>query len=180
MSNSKNFLVELGTEELPPKALLDLSHAFQVNIQAGLAVERLSYSDIEVFATPRRLGVLVQNLNTQQADEIIERRGPPVDRAFDAKGQATKAATAFAQSNGVEVGDLEQTKTVKGVYLVYRGTEPGKSTVDLMPAIIKEALDKLPIPKRMRWGNRTESFVRPVHWLLMLFGNDVGRVKYGV
>lgn len=189
MSNSKNFLVELGTEELPPKALRDLSHAFQVGIQAGLAVERLNYSDIKVFATPRRLGVLVQNLNTQQADEIIERRGPPVDRAFDANGLATKAATAFAQSNGVEVDDLEQTKTVKGVYLVYRGTEPGKATVELMPAIIKEALDKLPIPKRMRWGNRTESFVRPVHWLLMLFGNDVvpceilgltsGRITYG-
>lgn len=173
MSGKQNFLVELGTEELPPKALFDLAHAFKVSIQAGLAVQRLHHGEVEMFATPRRLAVLVHDLDTTQNDEVIERRGPPVDRSFDTDGNPTKAATKFAESNGVSVAELEQTKTEKGSYLMYRGTQAGESTIKLLPTIVKEALDTLPIPKRMRWGNRSDSFVRPVHWLVMLLGENV-------
>ena len=173
MSDSKDFLVELGTEELPPKALRDLSNAFKVSIQAGLAVQRLQHGEVEVFATPRRLAVLVHDLVTQQEDKAIERKGPPLDRAFDENKLPTKAANAFAQSNGVDVYDLHHVKMGKGTYLVFRGFESGKASKEILPGIVKEALDQLPIPKRMRWGNRSESFVRPVHWLLMLLGKEI-------
>ena len=189
MSNTNDFLVELGTEELPPKALRDLSNAFKVVIQAGLVAERLRHGEVEVFATPRRLAVLVHDLETQQADKAIERKGPPIDRAFDENKFPTKAAKAFAESNGVDVYDLHHVKMGKGTYLVFRGSEQGKASKDVLPAIVKEALDQLPIPKRMRWGSRSESFVRPVHWLLMLMGKDIveceilglsaGRLTYG-
>lgn len=173
MSDSKDFLVELGTEELPPKALRDLSNAFKVSIQAGLAAQRLQHGEVEVFATPRRLAVLVHDLVTQQEDKAIERKGPPLDRAFDENKLPTKAANAFAQSNGVDVYDLHHVKMGKGTYLVFRGFESGKASKKILPGIVKEALDQLPIPKRMRWGNRSESFVRPVHWLLMLLGKEI-------
>lgn len=173
MSNTKDFLVELGTEELPPKALRDLINAFKVNIQTGLVTQRLQHGDVEVFATPRRLAVLVKDLQALQPDEAIERKGPPLDRAFDEHKFPTKAATAFAKSNGVDVYDLHHVKMGKGTYLVYRGSEPGKTAQELLPSIVSEALDKLPIPKRMRWGDRSDSFVRPVHWLLMLFGQEL-------
>ena len=173
MSNRKDFLVELGTEELPPKALRDLMNAFKVNIQAGLASQRLQHGDVEYFATPRRLAVLIKDLETQQADEAIERKGPPLDRAFDEHKFPTKAANAFAESNGVDVYDLHHVKMGKGTYLVFRGSKPGKPSEELLPVIVKEALDTLPIPKRMRWGNRSDSFVRPVHWLLMLLGKNI-------
>ncbi len=189
MSLTSDFLVELGTEELPPKALRDLSNAFKVSIQAGLAVQRLQHGDVDVFATPRRLAVLVKDLDLQQADKAIERKGPPVDRAFDENKFPTKAAKAFAESNGVDVYDLHHVKMGKGTYLVFRGSEQGKASKDLLPVVVKDALDQLPIPKRMRWGSRSESFVRPVHWLLMLLGKEVvdceilglsaGRVTYG-
>jgi len=173
MSNTKDFLVELGTEELPPKALRELAHAFKVNIQAGLAAKRLQHNDVKIYATPRRLAVIVSDLEVKQADEAIERKGPPLDRAFDENKFPTKAAKAFAKSNGVDVYDLLHVEMGKGTYLVFRGSLPGKETKELLPAILKEALDGLPIPKRMRWGSKNESFVRPVHWLLMLLGNDV-------
>ena len=173
MSETNDFLVELGTEELPPKVLRDLANAFKVNIQSGLASQRLQHDEVEVFATPRRLAVLVKDLETQQAPKAIERKGPPLDRAFDEHKFPTKAATAFAKSNGVDVYDLLHVKMGKGTYLVFRGSEPGKASQDVLPDIVKYALDQLPIPKRMRWGSRSESFVRPVHWLLMLHGKEI-------
>ena len=189
MSNSKDFLVELGTEELPPKALRDLINAFKVNIQAGITSQRLQHGEVEIFATPRRLAVLIKDLEIQQADEAIERKGPPLDRAFDENKFPTKAAKAFAESNGVDVYDLHHVKMGKGTYLVFRGSKPGKPTLELLPAIVKQALDQLPIPKPMRWGDRSDSFVRPVHWLLMLLGKNIveceilglkaGRITFG-
>ncbi|NNC97996.1 MAG: glycine--tRNA ligase subunit beta [Gammaproteobacteria bacterium] len=173
MTGKAHFLIEIGTEELPPKALYDLAHAFKLGLQAGLAVERLAHEDVSMFATPRRLAVLVKCLDLQQADEDIERRGPPLERAFDAEGKPSIAATKFAESNGVSVIDLQQTKTEKGTYLMYRGTQPGVEATTLLPGIVQSALDQLPIPKRMRWGDRDVSFVRPVHWLVMLLGDRV-------
>ncbi|MDD2770042.1 MAG: glycine--tRNA ligase subunit beta, partial [Methylococcus sp.] len=173
MSNSRDFLVEIGTEELPPKSLLTLAEAFADGIAKGLAAAGLAHREIERFATPRRLAVRVKRLAEQQPDRAIERRGPPLKAAFDAQGAPTQAALAFAKSCGIEVGAVEKLETPKGAWLVYRGTEAGARTVDLLPGIVQASLDALPIAKRMRWGAGEAQFVRPVHWVVMLFGKDV-------
>lgn len=169
----RDFLVEIGTEELPPKSLLTMAAAFAEGIGKGLADAGLTNRGIEHFATPRRLAVRVRRLLEQQPDRPLERRGPPYKAAFDAQGAPTQAAVAFAKSCGVEVAALEKLETPKGVWIVFRGTEAGASTVDLLPGIVQASLDALPIAKRMRWGSGEAQFVRPVHWVLMLFGKDV-------
>lgn len=168
----KDFLVEIGTAELPPKALPELAQAFCSNIQTSLAVSRLEHGDVQLYATPRRIAVLIKNLSTKQTDEQVERRGPPIKVAYK-DGEPSKAATKFAEANGVSLDDLERLETSKGEYLVYRGVESGKETKFLIPVIVQEALDKLPIPKRMRWGDTDASFVRPVYWVVMLLGIDI-------
>jgi len=170
---TRDFLVEIGTEELPPKSLLTLATAFADGITKGLAEAGLPHKAVERFATPRRLAVRVRRLAERQPDRAIERRGPPVKAAFDAQGAPTQAALAFAKSCGVEVAALERLETPKGVWLVHRGTEAGSSTIDLLPGIVQASLDALPIARRMRWGAGEAQFVRPVHWVLMLFGRDV-------
>ena len=173
MIEQKDFLVELGTEELPPKALAKLSDAFADNIKQSLEKAELSFSSVNQFATPRRLAVKVNGLQLQQADKNVERKGPAVKAAFKEDGCPTPAAEGFARSCGVSVDALEKIETDKGDWLVFRSTVKGAETKTLLPEIITDALSKLPIPKRMRWGNRQAQFVRPVHWLLMLLGDDI-------
>ncbi|MET0379799.1 MAG: glycine--tRNA ligase subunit beta [Spongiibacteraceae bacterium] len=167
------FLVELGTEELPPKALKLLSASFADGIASGLRNAGLGFANIHAFGAPRRLAVLVENLELRQPDQQIEKLGPNVASAFGADGKPTKAAEGFARSNGVEFEHLQRVQTDKGERLVFRSNQEGKFALDLLPDIVTAALDKLPIPKRMRWGAKRAEFVRPVHWLVMLQGKQV-------
>ncbi len=169
----EDFLIELGTEELPPKALKSLSEAFTQGIISGLEKAQITFTGYESFAAPRRLALLIKALDTAQPDQKLERKGPAVKAAYDARGNPSKAALGFARSNGVNFEDLEQEETPKGAWLVYRSVKQGEATKELLPEIITQSLNCLPIPKRMRWGASRTEFVRPVHWLLMLQGNNV-------
>ena len=171
--SKQDFLVELGTEELPPKALLKLSKSFQAGVVEGLKKESLAHGEVKSFATPRRLAVLVCALDTKQADRLTEKFGPAVKAAYDADGNPTRAAEGFAKSCGVTVADLATMEKDGVEKLGFSSTLPGKSTNEILPAIVDAALAKLPIAKRMRWGASRDEFVRPVHWLLMLFGEEV-------
>lgn len=173
MSNQEDFLVELGTEELPPKALLKLATAFKDGIAAGLLEANLASGEAFVYAAPRRLAVVVKDLQTRQQDTKVQKRGPAVAAAYDDSGNPTKAALGFARSCGVEVADLERMATDKGEWLVCNIEQTGQSAEQLLPAIIEKSLATLPVPKRMRWGDSDVEFVRPVHWLLVMLGNDV-------
>lgn len=171
--STRDLLIEIGTEELPPKALTKLSRAFEQGVADGLKAAELTYKNIQAFASPRHLALIISDLQIQQADKKVERRGPALQAAFDADGNATKAAQGFARSCGVEVNDLQQMETDKGTWLVFNAEEKGKPTAELIPEIVQHSLDKLPIPKRMRWGDLDTHFVRPVHWTILLFGEDV-------
>jgi glycyl-tRNA synthetase beta chain len=173
MSDARDLLIEIGTEELPPKALSTLSLAFEQGIQSGLEKAGLPGNNLRRFATPRRLAVLIENLPTRQPNRQLERRGPAVSAAFGPDGTPTKAAEGFARSCGVAVADLHRQETDKGAWLVHVSLEPGAPTADLIPGIVINALAGLPIPKRMRWGDRDDEFVRPVHWAVLLFGDEV-------
>ena len=169
----RDLLIEIGTEELPPKALLTLATAFEQGIRAGLEKAGLISGAIHCFATPRRLAALIEQLPVHQPDRQSERRGPALSAAFGPDGKATKAAEGFARSCGVTVAELQRQETDKGAWLVHFSTEPGAATADLIPGIVLAALAGLPIPKRMRWGDRDDEFVRPVHWAVLLFGDEV-------
>ncbi len=174
MSTRADFLVELGTEELPPKALLSLSEAFRDGVATRIAAAGLAHGAVEAFATPRRLALRVKRLALQAPEQKIQRRGPPVSAAFDKAGAPTRAAEAFAQSCGVTIGELGRETDPKGnECLSFTGVKPGAAARDLLPAFVTESLDALPIPKRMRWGAGEAQFVRPVHWLVMLLGSEV-------
>lgn len=170
---SADFLVELGTEELPPKALKNLMNSFAETIEANLKASELSFSAIKPFAAPRRLAVLVENLASETPAKELVVWGPPAAIAFDKEGQPTKAALAFAEKNGIAASDLKAENDGKAEKLVARITTEGKKTVELLEAVVTDALAKLPIAKRMKWGAKREEFVRPVHWLVMLFGSDI-------
>jgi glycyl-tRNA synthetase beta chain len=172
-SEKRDFLVEIGTEELPPKALRSLEQAFASELGAGLAKAGLKHGELRSFATPRRLAVLVRRLAARQPDQKIERRGPPVNAAFDAEGLPTRAAQAFAASNKVPVEELQRRDEGKGTFLYYIGIRAGAPAAELLPGLIQSALDVLPIPRRMRWGAGEAQFVRPVHWIVLLYGKDV-------
>lgn len=167
------FLVELGTEELPPKALAGLSAAFANSVAQQLSDLSLSYEALLPYATPRRLALRIDGLITHQADQQIERKGPPVKIAYDADGKPTKAAEKFAEGCGINVDDITTTKTDKGEWLFYQGTQAGSAAAELLPEVVQQALQKLPIPKRMRWGDSPIEFVRPVHWAVMLMDDQV-------
>ena len=173
MSEKQDFLVEIGVEELPPKSLLQLSLAFEKAIADQLTSARLNFADTKSFATPRRLAVLVSQLDESQPSQEKESLGPAVKAAFDENGEPTQAAQGFARKVGVEVKDLAQVDTEKGPRLAFKEVEQGAQTSTLLAPIIEHALDKLPIAKRMRWGSRREEFVRPVHWVLVLFGRQL-------
>ena len=181
MEGVRDLLVEIGTEELPPKALLSLSKAFAEAFAAQLAAQALSHVAIQRYATPRRLALLVSGLATRQPDRESARRGPAVKAAFGPDGAPTKAAVGFARSCGVEVSELGREETDKGSWLVHRSRQPGRLTEELLPDLVGDALAQLPIPKRMRWGESDVSFVRPVHWVCMVFGDQpVGGAVMGI
>jgi glycyl-tRNA synthetase beta chain len=169
----RDFLFELGTEELPPKSLFTLARALADGVTKGLAAAAVVHGEVEWFATPRRLAVRVHALAEKQPDQEIKRQGPAIANAFDAAGQPTKAAAGFAASCGVSVEELQQVDGPKGRVLMFVGTKKGEPTAALLPGIVKAALDGLPIAKRMRWGAGEHEFVRPVHWAVMLFGTSI-------
>ncbi len=171
--SQRDLLIEIGTEELPPKALNRLSASFLAGVKSGLEKAGLSFSGIENFASPRRLALLIHDLAERQPDKNIERRGPALQAAYNEEGCPTKAAEGFARSCGVAVEDLQTQETDKGAWLIFRSEQKGQTTESLVPAIINEALDKLPIPRRMRWGDLDTQFVRPVHWVVLLFGDTI-------
>lgn len=173
MSETADLLFELGTEELPPTALNNLSAAFTREFVDGLKAANISFGETNPFATPRRLGLFIKNCALNQPDRNIEKRGPAIQAAFDSEGKPTKAAMGFASSCGTTIDQLGRISNDKGEWLAYHHVEKGKPTADLLSQIAKTALEKLPIPKRMRWGSSEAQFVRPAHWILFLLGNNV-------
>ena len=178
MDATSNLLVEIGTEELPPTALLALSHAFVAGFREKLDGAGIGFETIEPFASPRRLALLVRGILTRQPDREILRRGPAVGSAFAPDGQPTKAALGFARSCGVPIDTLVREVTDKGEWLAFRSTVPGALTASLVPELTDATLARLPIPKRMRWGEGLEEFVRPVHWVCLILGTEAipGRI----
>jgi glycyl-tRNA synthetase beta chain len=172
MDETRDLLVEIGTEELPPTALLPLSTAFADALSAQFGEHALAHHAVEPFATPRRLALIVRRLASRQPDREHVRRGPAVKAAFDASGAPTKAALGFAQSCGIDVDALGREDNDKGSWLVHRSIQPGQSTAALLPDLVGAALSQLPIQKRMRWGDSDVTFVRPVHWICMRFGSE--------
>jgi len=171
--DTQDLLIEIGCEELPPKHLQTLSEAFLDGICKGLEQHNIDYRAATPFASPRRLALRVAGVDAQQADQQLERKGPALKAAFDTDGQPTRAAQGFARSCGVDLDQLETRDTPKGKWLYYQAQQVGKSTPSLVADIVQQALDGLPIAKRMRWGDHNHEFVRPVHWLLALWGEDV-------
>ena len=167
--SAQDFLVELGTEELPPKALKSLGDAFLAGIEKGLKAAGLSYAKAHVYAAPRRLAVRVDQLAAQQPDRTVNLDGPPVQAAFDADGNPTQAALGFAKKCGVELSQIDRS----GPKLKFSQSIAGQPAASLLPGIVEASLNDLPIPKRMRWGARKTEFVRPSQWLVMLFGDSV-------
>ncbi|MBR9912638.1 MAG: glycine--tRNA ligase subunit beta [Gammaproteobacteria bacterium] len=170
---TQHFLVELGTEELPPTALKKLMLAFAAEVEQGLSQQGLEFTTLEPYATPRRLALIVRDLAEQTAAKDVVIWGPPAKIAFDADGNPTKAAQAFASKNGIELSELTSENDGKVDKLVYRSVAGGEAATSLLPAIVSTALANLPIAKRMRWGARRTEFVRPVHWLVMLLGDEI-------
>lgn len=173
MQKREDFIVEIHTEELPPKALLKLANAFLEQIKDRLTKADLSFEAIHYFATPRRLAVFVKNLVSAQPDQIVERKGPALNAAFDAEGKPSKACEGFAKSVGVAPKDLMTIKTDQGEWVGYRQEVPGKAVGALLPEMVEQSLHALPIPKRMRWGDNDAQFVRPVHSIIMLYGDEI-------
>lgn len=169
----KNFLIELGTEELPPKALRTLAEAFAANFEAELKAANLPHQGIKWYAAPRRLALKVTALAENQPDRIVEKRGPAITAAFDAEGNATKAAQGWARGNGITVDQAERMVTDKGEWLLFKQEVKGQPTQTLLPELAAAALAKLPIPRPMRWGNKDTQFIRPVKTLTMLLGEEL-------
>ena len=167
--SAHDFLVELGTEELPPKTLKNLGQAFLGGVEKGLKAAGLNYSSARIYAAPRRLAVLVEQLASQQPDRSVNLDGPPVQAAFDKEGNPTQAALGFAKKCGVELAQID----ASGAKLKFSQTIAGQPAASLLPGIVETALNELPIAKRMRWGARKTEFVRPTQWLVMLFGDAV-------
>jgi len=173
MTETKDLLIEIGTEELPPKALKSLSNAFTDGVVSALKKSSLEATEVISYAAPRRLAILLKAIPVKQADQLVEKKGPAKAAAFDDSGNPTKAVEGFARSCGVSPFDLEEVETAKGTWLVFRQEVQGKNTVELIPEIVNKSLAKLPIPKRMRWGSSNIEFVRPVHWILMMLDDQV-------
>ncbi|CAI1020989.1 Glycine--tRNA ligase beta subunit [Serratia marcescens] len=169
----QTFLVEIGTEELPPKALRSLAESFAANFTAELDNAGLEHGEVSWFAAPRRLALKVANLSAAQADREIEKRGPAIAQAFDAEGKPSKAAEGWARGCGITVDQAERLVTDKGEWLMYRAHVKGQSAQQLLAGMVSTALAKLPIPKLMRWGDSDVQFVRPVHTVTMLLGADL-------
>ena len=173
MNANNHLLFELGSEELPPKTLVRLSNALLNNIVQGLNTAGLSFTGSKAYATPRRLAVFIENLASAQADTVVEKRGPAIAAAFTTDGKPTKAAEGFAASCGTTVEQLQRIKTDKGEWLSFSQQEQGQATVNLVANIIQQSINALPIAKRMRWGSANTEFVRPVHWMVLMYGTSV-------
>ena len=170
---TQTLLIELGTEELPPKSLKELAQTFLDQIESQLNDASLSYDSAVWFASPRRLAVKIEQLQENQEDKVVEKRGPSVNVAFDDNGVASKAAEGWARSNGITVDQADRIKTDKGEWLLHKATVKGESIQSLLPKMVQQAINKLPIPKPMRWGSTRTQFIRPAHTLTMLFGSEV-------
>ena len=173
MTRTDDLLVEIGTEELPPRALRRISRALASELAAELDTQGFAHGDPAPYATPRRLAVLVPDVPDTQPDRDVERRGPPLARAFDGNSEPTKAALGFARSVGVEVDRLVRIETGDGAWLGYRSTKAGAPLSSLLPDMVDRALARLPVPRRMRWSDRDTEFVRPVHWVVLMHGTVV-------
>ncbi len=171
--NFENLLIELGTEELPPKALRKLAESFLANFTEELTKADLAFKSAVWYAAPRRLAINVTELALAQADKVVEKRGPAVSSAFDGEGKPTKAAEGWARGNGITVDQAERLVTDKGEWLVYNAKVEGVATKSLVADMAQRALDKLPIPKPMRWGSSKTQFIRPVHTATMLLGSEL-------
>ena len=173
-SNTKDLLIEIGTEELPPKSLRTMMENFGSNFSQKLNEAELEFESLQTFATPRRLALLIKSLAAAQPDHIVEKRGPSLKAAYDEAGHPSKATLGFMRSCGIEdLNQLEQQETEKGTWLVYRVQKSGAHLKDLITELINSSLAELPIDRRMRWGASREEFVRPVHWLVVLHGSEV-------
>ena len=172
-TDMNDLLVEIGTEELPPKALRMLSEALVAEIATELEAAGFAHGTPVPYATPRRLAVLVPGVPGTQPDREVERRGPPLTRAFDENDKPTRAALGFAKSVGVEVDRLVRLETAEGAWLAYRSTKAGALLASLLTGMLERALGRLPVPRRMRWADRDDEFVRPVHWAVLMHGTDV-------
>lgn len=168
-----DFLIEIHTEELPPKSLLGFAQHFCTEIKTRLQKNDLSFKDARFFATPRRLAVLVSELVSSQSDKEIERKGPSLDKAYDADGKPTPACVGFARSAGIEVSELVALETPQGKFVGCKQFVKGKNTVGIIPGLIEESLNALPIAKPMRWGHHLQKFIRPVHAVILLYGKDI-------
>ncbi|VEC02234.1 Glycine--tRNA ligase beta subunit [Cedecea lapagei] len=171
--SEKTFLVEIGTEELPPKALRSLAESFAANVTAELDAANIAHGEVKWFAAPRRLALKIANLAASQPDREVEKRGPAVSAAFDAEGKPSKAAEGWARGCGITVDQAERLATDKGEWLMYRAHVKGESVQALLPNMIATSLAKLPIPKLMRWGASDIQFVRPIHTVTLLLGDEL-------
>jgi len=172
MSSARDLLFEIGTEELPPRSLRHLRDSLHTSLMTLLQDNHLGHGASHAYATPRRLAVVIRDLDAAQPDREVVRRGPAISAAFDAAGNPTKPALGFAGSCGVSVAELDRMETDKGAWLVWRSRETGKAAAEIIPELIEQALKALPVPKRMRWGNSSVEFVRPVHWAVLLLGDE--------
>lgn len=174
-SRRASLVVEIGTEELPPRDLRKLGQAFAGRIKAGLAAAGVvdEGADCRYFATPRRLAALVPEVAARAPSRVLERRGPSLQAAYDAHGEPSRAALGFAKSCGVEVAQLATLETGKGAWLVYRRRVAGASLAAIVSACLEDSVRRLPVAKRMRWGDHPAEFVRPAHWLLAVHGGRV-------
>lgn len=173
MAEARDLLVEIGTEELPSSELRNLGELFKDGLEDVLGFENLEFGQTEWFAAPRRLAVRVHDLHEHQRDNVQEHRGPPVSAAFDAEGKPTNAAKGFARKHGVTVEDLERRAAGKAEYLFFVEHRSGQGTAELLPKLMEIVLRELPAKKRMRWGVPGVSFPRPVHWAVLLYGDEV-------
>jgi glycyl-tRNA synthetase beta chain len=172
-----NLLIEIGTEELPPKSLAKLATAFRDIIQIEFSDNDLTYSRVKWYASPRRLALIIEGLAEFQADKNVEKRGPAITSAFDQDGEPTRAAHGWARSNGIEVKQADRLKTDKGEWLLFKAQVKGLAINQLLPDLVEKALKALPIAKPMRWGSKLTQFIRPIHTVTMLYGTDLIRGK---
>lgn len=189
MSALEPLLIEIGTEELPPLEMIKLRDALSHQLSEKFTAENIPFGEIKAFVSPRRLAVLFQNIPTVQPDRIIEKKGPPVQAAFDAQKRPTQALLGFAKSVGATIDALKVVETDKGAWFMYQIQEQGKPTANIIPGLIKSVLSNLPANKTMRWADKSDTFVRPVHWIVLLHGNTImpfeafgiksGRSSYG-
>ncbi|WP_218353701.1 glycine--tRNA ligase subunit beta [Alteromonas lipotrueiana] len=170
---TENLLIELGTEELPPKSLKQLGQSFADQFQLALEGAQLAFESVSWFAAPRRLAIYVSALAESQEDTTVEKRGPAISAAFDDHNEPTKAALGWARGNGIDVADAQRMVTDKGEWLLHHAHIPGQPVAALLESLLNQALSKLPIPKPMRWGNYNTQFIRPVHTLTVLYGGQV-------